>query len=106
MKEHMQSMREGMKVMAGMMDKGGMMGGGMMGKKKWRNEAGTEMDRQQRGDDASSGNPSDGDEGGEMMMGGMMMKMHKKIEARLDAMQKMMEQIIEHEAMEQEMEGR
>jgi len=105
MKEHMQSMREGMKMMNGMMDKGG-----MMGKKKQRNDAGAEKDTQQPGDDASAGSPSDGDQGGEMMMGckmmGGMMNMHKKMQARMDAMQKMMEQIIEHEAMEREMEGK
>ena len=101
MKEHMESMREGMKTMAGMIDKGG-----MMGKKKRHDDAGAEKESPQHGDDASSGNPADGDKGGEMMMGGMMMKMHKKMQGRMDAMQKMMEQMIEHEAMEQEMEGK
>jgi hypothetical protein len=37
------------------------------------------------------------------MMGGMMKK-HKLVEDRLDAMQKMMEQMLEHEAAEQDME--
>ncbi len=83
MREHMESMREGMKSMRAMMDKGG-----MMGKKK----------------DASSGSPAGGDQGGEMMMGGMM-KMHKSMQGRMDAMQKMMEQVIEHEAVEHEMRG-
>ena len=103
MKEHMESMREGMKSMHAMMDKGGM---GMMGKKKPRDDAGAEKDAHQAGDNASAGTPAGGDQGGEMMMGGMMMKMHKKMQERMDAMQKMMEQIIEHEAMEQEMKGK
>jgi hypothetical protein len=100
MNEHMESMREGMKSMRTMMDKGG-----MMGKKKQCDDAGAEKDAHQHGDDASSGKPSDGDQGGEMMMGGMM-KMHKKMQERMDTMQKMMEQIIEHEAMEHEMEAK
>jgi hypothetical protein len=108
MKEHMESMREGMKSMHAMMDKGGM---GMMGKKKPRDEAGAEKDAHQHGDNASPGTPAAGGQGGEMMMGGDMMKggmmkMHKKMQDRMDAMQKMMEQIIEHEAMEQEMKGK
>jgi len=101
MKEHMESMREGMKMMASMMDKGG-----MMGKKKPRDDAGAGKENYQNGDIASSGNPPEGGQGGEMMMGGMMMKMHKKMQERMDAMQKMMEQIIEHEAMEHELDAR
>ena len=100
MREHMESMREGMKSMRAMMDKGG-----MVGKKKPRDDAGAEKDAHQHGDNASPGTPAAGDQGGDMMMGGMM-KMHKKMQDRMDAMQKMMEQIIEHEAMEQEMEGK
>jgi hypothetical protein len=37
-------------------------------------------------------------------MGGMMMKKHKKMEDRMDMMQMMMEQMIEHEKAEQDME--
>jgi hypothetical protein len=48
----------------------------------------------------------DGYQGGEMMRGGIMMKMHKRMQERMDAMQKMMEQIIEHEAMEHDMKGK
>lgn len=105
MKEHMESMREGMRMMAGKMDKCEMKGCEMMGKKKQRDDAGAEKDAHQHGDDASPESPADGDNGGGMMKGGMMMKMHKKMQERMDAMQKMMEQIIEHEAMEQKMEG-
>jgi hypothetical protein len=100
LKEHMQAMRESMKMMSGMMDMGGMMGG-----KKKRKDAGAEQDAHQHGDDASSGSSSGGGQDGDMMMGGMMM-MHKKMEARMDAMQKMMEQIIEREAVEQDMQGK
>lgn len=106
MNEHMESMREGMKSMRAMMGKGG-----MMGNKKQCDDADTEKGARQHGDDASSARPSDGDQGGETMMGckmmgGMMMKMHRKMQDRMDTMQKMMEQMIEHEAMEHEMEGK
>jgi len=101
MQEHMEAMLEGMKSMHAMMDKGG-----MMGKKKQRDDAGAEKDSHQHAEEASSGGASAGDQGGEMMMGGMMMKMHKQMQKRIDALQKMMEQIIEHEAMEQEMKGK
>ena len=83
MKEHMQSMQEGMKMMGGM--GAGMKGGDMMAKAKK--------------DQAES--MTDADDGMEMCM---MMKKHKSVEARLDMMQKMMEQMMEHEGAEQEME--
>jgi periplasmic protein CpxP/Spy len=100
MKEHMAAMLEAMRSMHAMMGKGG-----MMAKKKGRDDAGAEKDSHQHGDGAASGSPSS-DQGGEMMMGGMMMKMHKKMQERMDAMQKMMEQIVEHEAVEEEMTGK
>ena len=108
MKEHMESMREGMKSMHAMMDKGGM---GMMGKKKPGDDASAEKDAHQPGDNAPAGTPAGGGQGGEMMMGGDMMKggmmkMHTKMQDRMDAMQRMMEQLIEHEAMEQGMKGK
>ena len=83
MKEHMQSMQEGIKMMGGM--SAGMIGGDMMAKAK-KDQAGSM--------------PDAGD-GMEMCM---MMKKHKSVEARLDMMQKMMEQMMEHEGAEQEME--
>ena len=83
MKEHMQSMQEGMKMMGGM--GAGMKGGDMMAKTKK--------------DQAES--MTDAGDGMEMCM---MMKKHKSVEARLDMMQKMMEQMMEHEGAEQEME--
>jgi len=46
--------------------------------------------------------PDEGD--GEAAEKGGMMKKHKLVEDRLDAMQKMMEQMLEHEAAEQDME--
>jgi hypothetical protein len=101
LKEHMQSMREGMKMMGAMMDKGGM---GMMGGKKKSAQADAAKDAQ--GADAATGSAAAGGQGGEMMMGGMMMKKHKKMQERMDAMQQMLEQLIEREAVEQEMEGR
>jgi len=87
MKEHMQSMQEGMKMMGRM--GGGMKDGDMMAKAK-KDQGGSMMD------------DSGGDKGG--MMGGMMMKKHKKMEDRMDMMQMMMEQMIEHEKAEQDME--
>ena len=84
MKEHMQSMQEGMKMMGGMGL--GMKGGDMMAKA--------------RTDQADS--MTDAGDGMGMCM--MMMKKHKSVEARMDMMQKMMEQMMEHEGAEQEME--
>ena len=83
MKEHMQSMQEGMKMMGGM--GAGMRGGDMMAKA--------------RKDQAES--MTDVGDGMEMCM---MMKKHKSVEARLDIMQMMMEQMMEHESAEQQME--
>jgi hypothetical protein len=87
MQEHMQSMQEGMKMMGRM--GGGMKGGDMMAKAK---------------KDQGESMMEDGgaDKGG--MMGGMMMMKHKKMEDRMDMLQMMMEQMIEHEKAEQEME--
>jgi len=79
MDEHMQSMREGMKMMRGM-------GADTMGRKK-------------KGEPMMEDGGKDG-----MPMGMMMMKRHKMMEDRLDTMQMMMEQMMEHEAAEQEME--
>ena len=76
-------MKEGMKMMGGM--GAGMKGGDMMAKAKK--------------DQAES--MADAGDGMEMCV---MMKKHKSLEARLDMMQKMMEQMIEHEGAEQEME--
>ena len=87
MKEHMQSMQEGMKMMGRM--GGGMKGGDMMAKAK-KDQDGPMME------------DGGGDKGG--MMGGMMMKKHKKMEDRMDMMQMMMEQMIEHEKAEQDTE--
>ena len=83
MEDHMQSMREGMKMMGAM--GGGMKGGGMMDKKK-------------KGEPKTDG----GDKMGGMQMG--MMKHHKMMEERMDMMQMMMEQMMEHEGAEQKME--
>lgn len=83
MKEHMQSMQEGMKMMGGM--GAGMKGGDMMAR--------AEKDQAESMSDAGDG-----------MGMCMMMKKHKSVEARLNMMQKMMEQMMEHEGAEQEME--
>ena len=83
MQEHMQSMQEGMKMMGRM--GGGMKGGDMMAKAK--------KDQGKSMTDAGDG----------MGMCMMMMK-QKSAEFRMDMMQKMMEQMIEHEKAEQEME--
>ena len=87
MKEHMQSMQEGMKMMGRM--GGGMKGGDMMAKAK-----------------KDQGEPTMEDGGGDKggMMGGMMMKKHQMMVDRMDTLQMMMEQMIEHEKAEQEME--
>ncbi len=48
-----------------------------------------------------------GNKGWQKMEGmhkGMMMKCHHMMEARLDVMEKMMDQMLEHEAAEQQME--
>jgi protein CpxP len=94
MQEHMQSMREGMKMMHGM-------GGGMMGGKKGApmmeegaSDKGAGMDK-----DSMEGMHKDG-----MRMGMMMKKRHQMMEQRLDMMEKMMDQMLEHEAAEQQME--
>jgi len=76
MQEHMESMREGMKAMRG-------------------------MGRKPKGECPDEGDGEAAEKGG--MMGGMMKK-HKLVEDRLDAMQKMMEQMLENEAAEQDME--
>ena len=78
MTEHMQSMRDSMNTMHAM-------GGGMMGKK---------------GEPMMEGS---GDSGG-APMGKMMMKRHKMMEDRMDMMQMMLEQMMEHESAEQKME--
>ena len=84
MQEHMQSMQEGMKMM-------GRMGAGMKGDDM--------MDKARKDQPESMTDSGDG-----MGMCMMMMKKHKSVEARLDMMQKMMEQMMEHEGAEQEME--
>jgi periplasmic protein CpxP/Spy len=81
MEEHMQSMREGMKTMRGM---GGNKMGMMDKDKPMMEDGGKEKD----------GKP----------MGMMMMKRHKMMEDRLDMMQMMMEQMMEHENVERMME--
>lgn len=78
MDEHMQSMREGMKMMRGM-------GGDAMGRKK---KCEPMMEEGGKGPD------KDG-----MPMGMMMMKRHKMMEDRMDMMQMMMEQMMQHDQM-------
>ena len=75
-------MQEGMKRSSGM--GAGMKGGDMMAKAK--------KDQAESMTDASDG-----------MEMCMMMKKHKSVEARMDMMQKMMEQMMEHEGAEQEL---
>jgi len=41
-----------------------------------------------------------------MMGGGMMMKQHRMMQRRMDAMEQLMEQLIEHEGVESQLEGR
>jgi len=85
MEEHMQSMRDGMKTMGEMSGAKGKMG--MMDKKK-------------------EGEPmmKEGGKEKEGMQMGMMMKRHKMMENRLDMMEMMMEQMMEHENAERMME--
>jgi periplasmic protein CpxP/Spy len=86
MQDHMQSMLEATRHM----DSAGADGG--------KAREGKSMgDCKEGGEDAKE---KDG-----MMKGGMMMKRHKKVEARLDMLQKMMEQMLEHERAEEEMES-
>jgi hypothetical protein len=59
-------------------------------------------------DDKDGGRPKESDEGkkggmgkeGGMMMRGGMMSMHKQVEQRLDLLERLLEQIIEHESVE------
>ena len=95
MKEHMQSMREGMKMMK---DTGVGMKMGTEGKKK----GAAEHEHAQDGAASQGGDEMAMMEG--MKGGGMMMKKHKMMEARMDLLQKMMEQMLEHESAEQEIE--
>jgi len=104
MKEHLEALRESLKFMRAMKGKGGidMKGGGK------KDEGGAEKADHQHGDDtagAGAGKMEKGGKGGGMMMGGMM-KMHKKMEDRMDALQTILEQLVEHEAMERELEGK
>jgi hypothetical protein len=104
MKEHLEALRESLKSMRAIKGKGGMdMKGG--GKK---DEGGAEKADHQHGDDtvgAGAGKMEKGGKGDGMMMGGMM-KMHKKMEDRMDALQTILEQLVEHEVMERELEGK
>jgi hypothetical protein len=57
------------------------------------------------GDGKQSGKTGEGGTGmGGMMGKGGMMKMHKQTEQRIDALEQLMEQVIEHEAVEQSLE--
>jgi hypothetical protein len=87
LEEHMQAMHEGMETMRGM--RGEM---GMMGKRK-----DAAKDGEGRAQDDSA-------DGGHMMMG--MLKRHKMMQQRMDMMESMMEQMLEHEAMERKLEAR
>jgi hypothetical protein len=96
MQEHMQSMREGMKMMHGMGGKD-MMGGKMKGAPMMDEGA----------PDKSAGMDHEGMERMHkdgMRMGMMMKKRHQMMEQRLDMMENMMNQMLEHEAAEQQME--
>ena len=75
-------MQEGMKMLGGM--GAGMKGGDVMAKAK--------KDQAESMTDA-----------GDSMEMCMMMKKHKSVEARMDMMQKMMAQMMEHEGAEQEL---
>jgi len=111
MQEHMQAMREGMKMMEGMRGgmKMGMMGGG---KKKSPATGAAGSDHGQDG--AGQAMAQGGDQmsncmkmmEGMMGGGGMMMNKHKMMEGRMDMMQMMMEQMMQHEEAEQKIEGR
>ena len=87
MQEHMQAMHEGMKMMGSM--RGGM--GGMMGDRKGAAAKEGKAGAAQQGDSAKAGG---------------MMKRHKMMQQRMDRMESMMEQMLEHEAMEREIESR
>ncbi|MEX0958919.1 MAG: hypothetical protein WDZ63_06485 [Burkholderiales bacterium] len=95
MQDHMQAMREGMKMMHGMRgEMGSMTSDGKSG------EMTNGMSHAQ-GDGAGE---SSGMMGGQMMMG--MMKRHRMMQKRMEMMESMMEQMLEHEAMERELETR
>ena len=98
LQQHLQAMREQIKMMrkmAGM--KMDMMGGGMMG----GDGKGAATDGDRKADKKDS--MMEGKKGG--MMGGGMMMMHKKMQQRLDMVEQMLEQMVEHEAAEQSLES-
>ena len=90
MRDHMQSMMENMRHMKAESGKSRDAGGGKT----------KTMDDGEEGADGAKKKDGMMKEG--MMKEGMMMK-HKKVEARLDMLQQMMEQMLEHEHVEQEM---
>jgi|GEM_PF-3128782 len=99
LQQHLQAMRDQLKMMrkmAGM--KMDMKGGGMMGG-DGKSDA---MDADGKGDKKDG--MMEGKKGG--MMGGGMMMMHKKMEQRLDMLEQMLEQMVEHEAAEQSLEAK
>jgi hypothetical protein len=93
LQQHLQAMRDQIKMMRKMGGmKMGMQGGGK----------GDAMDGDGKGDKKDG--MMDGKKGG--MMGGGMMMMHKKMEQRLDMLEQMLEQMVEHEAAEQSLESK
>jgi hypothetical protein len=99
LQQHLQAMRDQIKMMrkmAGM--KMDMKGGGAMG----GDSKGDAMDADGKGDKKDG--MMEGKKGG--MMGGGMMMMHKKMEQRLDMLEQMLEQMVEHEAAEQSIESK
>jgi hypothetical protein len=91
LKQHMQAMREQMEKMRGMGGgmRMGMMDGGMgQGSKKAGGGMGMKMCGGKKG----------------MKSGDMMMKCHRMMQARMDMMQEMMGQMLEHEDAEQKLE--
>jgi hypothetical protein len=63
-------------------------------------------DQGTKGGDSKKGGVMGGGMMGGGMMGGGMMKMHKKVEQRLDAIEQLLEQLIEHGAAEDTLEGK
>ena len=84
--EHLQALREQVKLM--------------------RSQAAGMKMAMKGGDKSDAGAKQKGMMGEGGMMGGGMMGMHKKVEQRLDMIERVLQQLIEHEGAEADLEGR
>jgi hypothetical protein len=102
--EHLQVMREQVKLI--LAQAGGQAHGGEAAASA---EGGHEDHAAQSDQPGSAGGKKKNKKGGMMgggMMGGGMMKMHEKMEQRVQMLELLLEQMVEHEAVEHELESR